>query len=121
MIGNALENVSSPVTDKACNTPTVAEALCRTAVNTIPTRIPMTGFENVVNRSINTLLSRSGATAPLMVCIPVMRIANPSMMSPIFRWTVLLLAILRIIPITATTAAIVADDRILAIPLDPSI
>ena len=118
-IGNALANVNNPVTDNACSTPTVADALCNTAVNKIPTKIPANGFENIVSISTNTGLSFNGATAPLMVCIPVIKIENPNMILPRFLCTVLLPNIRRIIPITATTAEIVAVDKRLATPLEP--
>ena len=120
-IGNALENVRIPVTDNACNTPTVADALCSTAVNAIPTRIPIRGLENMVSIFVKVGLSFSGETAPLIVCIPVIRIAKPSMILPIFLCTERLHAMRRIIPIIATTAEIVAVDKILAIPFFPSI
>ena len=83
-IGNALAKVRMPVTDSACSTPTAAEALWITAVNRMPTRMPMSGFENMVSMFVNASLLRSGSTAPLMVCIPNIRIANPSMMLPTF-------------------------------------
>ena len=118
-IGNALANVKIPVTESACSTPTVADALCNTAVKAIPTRIPAIGLENIVSMSIKTGLSLNGATAPLMVCIPVIRIAKPSIMFPIFLCTDLLQNIRRIIPMTATTAEMVAVERILAIPPEP--
>jgi hypothetical protein len=99
----------------------VADALCSTAVNAIPTRIPISGLENIVSMFVNVGLSFSGETAPLIVCIPVIRIAKPSMILPIFLCTERLQAMRRIIPIIATTAEIVAVDKIFAIPFFPSI
>ena len=84
-MGNALAKVRIPVTDKACSTPTAADALCSTAVNAIPTRIPIRGLENMVSMLTKNSFSRRGSTAPLMVCIPIIRMANPSMILPIFR------------------------------------
>ena len=78
--------------------------------------ILMTGMQ-----TMNTLLSLNGITAPLIVCMPVIRIAKPSMILPMFLCVVLLQIIRMIVPITATTAAIVAEDKIFAIPFDPSI
>ena len=81
----------------------------------------MSGFENMVSMFVNVSFDLSGSTAPLMVCIPNIRIANPSMMLPIFLYTDRLQNIRRMMPPTATTAVIVAVDRIFAIPPDPSI
>ena len=71
--------------------------------------------------STKTGFSRSGETAPLIICIPVIKIAKPSMIFPIFLCTVLLQTMRRIVPMTATTAEIVAVDKTFAIPLEPSI
>ena len=120
-IGNALANVRIPVTERAWSTPTVADALWSTAVKAIPTRIPAIGLENIVSILMNIGLSRNGDTAPLIICIPVIRIAKPSMIFPTFLCKVRLQNIRKIIPTTATTAEIVAVERTLAIPLDPSI
>ena len=121
MIGNAVANVNDPVTDNACRIPTAADALCKIAVNAIPSRIPANGLENIVSIFVNASLSFSGATAPLIVCIPNIRMEKPSMILPTLRYTVLLDTIFITIPTIATTALIVAVDRILAIPLEPLI
>ena len=75
----------------------------------------------MVSISVNAGLSFSGETAPLIVCIPVIRIENPSMMLPMFLCTERLQNIRMIIPAIATTAEMVAVDKILAIPFLPSI
>ena len=88
-------------------------------LNRIPTRIPASGLENIVSILIKVGFSRSGETAPLIICIPFIKMAKPSIMFPIFRYTDLLQTIRSMIPITATTAEIVAVERILAIPPEP--
>ena len=110
-----------PVIDSACRIPTDADALCNTAVKAIPTRIPRNGFVNIVSMFTKCSFSFRGDTAPLIVCIPTIRIANPSMMSPTFLYVDFLKNILNTIPTIATTAEIVAVERSCAIPLDPSI
>ena len=75
----------------------------------------------MVSRLINVAFSLKGSTAPLMVCIPIIRIAKPSMILPIFLYTERLLNILSTIPTTATMAEIVAVERTVAQPPVPSI
>ena len=84
VIGNADANVIAPVTESACRIPIEADALCRTAVNAIPTRIPINGLENMVSVLTKCGFSFSGDTAPLMLCMPNINIENPSIMSPTF-------------------------------------
>ena len=52
------------------------------AVRTAPAIIPRTGFENMVRIPVNSGTFASGFTAPLMVSIPVIRIAKPIMIVP---------------------------------------
>ncbi len=82
VIGSAVAKLIVPVTESACKIPTEADALCKTAVNKIPAKIPARGFENIVSAFTNRSLSRSGATAPLIFCIPTIRMEKPSMISP---------------------------------------
>ena len=82
VIGKAAAKLIEPVIESACKIPTDADALCRTAVNAIPTRIPITGFENIVSAFTKCSFCLRGATAPLMVCMPTIRIEKPSMMPP---------------------------------------
>ena len=110
-----------PFMDNACRIPTDADALCRIAVKTIPIRIPTNGFENMVSTPVNDGLSLSGDTAVLMVCIPSIRIANPSIISPKCLYISFFKAILNRIPTMATIAEIVAVDSNAAIPSEPSI
>ena len=96
--------MTAPVMDRACKIPTAAEALCSTAVKTIPTMMPKMGLEKVVSRWINSGLCRKGETAPLMLCIPNISTAKPSRMSPTCQCCCFLENMRRIMPITATTA-----------------
>ena len=82
VIGSAAANVMPPVTDNACIMPTDADALCSTAVNRIPTRIPINGFVNIVSAFTKCALLFNGDTAPLIVCIPTIKMENPSIISP---------------------------------------
>ena len=120
-IGSATAKLIPPVTDSACKIPTDADALCKTAVKRIPTKIPAAGFVNIVSMLLNVSLSLSGATAPLIVCIPNIKIAKPSIISPTWRQLSFFITIRKTIPIMATTAEIVAVERSCAMPPDPSI
>ena len=82
MIGIAEENVTLPVAESACRMPTEAEELWMTAVMTAPVITPRTGLLNSVRICVNSGSFASGATAPLIVCMPNMRIAKPSMIVP---------------------------------------
>ncbi len=84
VIGKADANVIAPVTESACRIPIEADALCNTAVNAIPTRMPIKGLENMVSILTKCGFSFRGETAPLMLCIPNINIEKPSMMSPTF-------------------------------------
>ena len=53
IIGTAVPKLIAPVTERACNIPTEAEALCKIAVITIPIIIPRRGLENAVSVSVN--------------------------------------------------------------------
>jgi len=55
-----------------------------------------------------------------MVCIPTIRMENPSIMSPTFLKPDFFTNILKIIPMIATIAEIVAVDSSCAIPFEPS-
>ena len=119
LIGKAAANVNEPVIDSACKIPIAALALCKTAVNKIPTRIPMIGFENIVSILMNVSFVLKGETAPLICCIPVIKIANPSMIFPTFLCVVRFPNVFKQIPINANNVVIVAVENKLAIPLDP--
>ena len=82
--GKAVAKVSAPVTDRAWTIPMEAEALCRMAVITMPSRMPRSGLENMVTAPVKALLSFNGDTAALIVCIPTIRIAKPSRILPRF-------------------------------------
>ena len=92
------------MTESTCKIPTVADALCKTHVISMPATIPTKGFENVGASFANS----SETPVPsfitsLIIDIPVIRTANPRRISPIWFCVGLLQNIRRIIPITATT------------------
>ena len=75
-----------------------------TAVSTSPAIIPRIGFENIVRILVNFSFSASGATAPLIVSIPNIRIANPTRMFPMSFFLLLSFAVMiSTIPIAANT------------------
>ena len=119
--GRAVAKLTAPVTDNACRMPTDADALCKTAVIKMPTTMPTIGLENIVSALTNRSLSLNGETAPLIVCIPSIKIENPSMMSPRLLYASFLMTILKTMPTIATIEEIVAVDKSCAIPSDPSI
>ena len=121
VIGNAAEKVINPFMESACKIPTEADALCKIAVITIPIKIPRIGFENIVSTPVKAGFSLRGDTALLMLCMPIIKMANPSIISPRFLYTSFFIVILKIIPTMATIAEIVAVDRRVAIPSEPSI
>ena len=86
----------------------------------IPSRMPRNGLENIVTASVNALLSRSGDTAALIICMPVIRIAKPSRILPRFFFAECFESILRSVPEIAATAAMVEDDSSFVIPPVPS-
>ena len=100
--------------DRACRMPTAAEALCSTAVNAAPTRMPSSGWEKavIISRKPGSLFS--GATAPLMSCMPNISTAKPSRMSPTWWWSWRLENMRSNIPVTAITAARVEVEKSVA-------
>ena len=119
--GKAVAKVSAPVTDSACMIPMEAEALCSMAVITMPSSMPRNGLENMVTVRVKTLLSLSGETAALIVCMPTIRTAKPSRMLPRFLYTLLFESIRHNMPAMAATALMVEDESSFATPAEPSI
>ena len=81
-MGTAAPKETAPVAHSACRIPTEAEELWITAVSAAPLNIPRTGLENMVRIPVNSGTSASGFTAPLMVSIPVIRMAKPTRIVP---------------------------------------
>ena len=102
-------------------TPIEADALCRIAVITVPSKMPNTGLENIVIAFVNTGLSRSGETAELIICMPTIRMAKPSRILPRCFPEERFESILISVPEIAATAAIVEDPSSFVIPPEPSI
>ena len=73
-----------------------------TPVNTAPVRTPIRGLLNVVRILVNSGISASGETAPLISCIPYISTANPAIMTPASFFFSLLAPIIMITPISAT-------------------
>ena len=93
--------------------PTAADADCRTAVKRVPTRMPSSGFFMEVIIPVNQGCSPRPLTAPLMVCMPSIRTAKPSRISPMCFFCTLLQYLCRIIPAIAMAAVRVLVERIL--------
>ena len=72
-----------------------------TAVKIAPAMSPRIGLENIVRIPVNFSLSARGATAPLMVSIPVIRIANPMRIIPISFFLSSFVNMIKMTPITA--------------------
>jgi len=117
--GNAVEKSIAPVIASACKIPTVADALCKMQVNSAPAIIPSSGFEKTVSTRIKAGLSVSGATEPLIVLMPNISTAKPSMMSPVWMRPCFLLNMRRMIPIMEITPVSVAVDSSLTQPPPP--
>ena len=66
-----------PVVDNVCKIPVVTEELWMIAVTMHPIPIPRIGFENSCIRRAKVSDAASGCTMALMICIPIIRIANP--------------------------------------------
>ena len=86
----------------------------------MPSRIPRNGLENMVMVLVNTLLSFSGETAALIICMPTISTAKPSRILPRLLCTLRLESILHSMPAMAATALMVDDDSSFAIPAEPS-
>ena len=120
VIGNATAKEIAPVVDNACMIPIEADALCKIAVKIIPIKIARKGLFtlSIIFKKVGLVLNPD--TEPLIVCIPVIRIANPIIIAPTFFNDSFFTKVLKIIPITATTAAIVVEEINVATPLPPS-
>ena len=62
-----------------------------------------TGLLNIVRISVNSGTSARGATAPLIVSIPNIKMANPTKIIPMSFFFWLLINMIKMIPITART------------------
>ena len=97
IIGIAVPKLTAPVAHSACRIPTDAEELWITAVRMVPAIIPRTGFWNINSRCVNCSFDASGSTAPLIVSIPNIRMANPTRIFPMSFFFVSLAVMVRII------------------------
>ena len=109
IIGNAVANETVPVTESACKIPTEAEFDCKTAVMSVPMRMPRIGFSNIVISRRKPSLSRSGDTAPLIAFMPYIKTAKPSRISPVCRFCDVFPSIRSRIPVMAAMAVIVEE------------
>ena len=103
--GTAVAPVTAPERDNACKIPTDAEELCTMAVIIKPTSTPKSGLENMVSILVNSGTSASPFTAPLMVSIPIIRMAKPAITVPTVLCFSFLVKLIRITPINASTGA----------------
>ena len=76
----APESGIMPVAASACRMPTDAEDDWMTAVNTAPTRMPISGLLNWVIRLMNASDSCSGSIAAPIISIPMKRMPRPATM-----------------------------------------
>ena len=105
MIGNAIPKLIEPVAQSACKIPTDAEELWITAVKTRPASIPKIGFVNTIRIFVNSGTSARGFTASLIVSIPNIRTANPSIMDAMSFFLLSFVSIIIKIPINAKIGA----------------
>ena len=83
MSGYTSWKVIAPVTESACSIPTTAELLWTMTVTAMPTMISSTGIsENCVSRFTKVSDSARGATALVMVIMPVNSTPKPTHISP---------------------------------------
>ena len=101
MIGNAELNGTAPVIQSACRIPTDADEDWIIAVRIVPARIPATGLENFRSSPVNSGTSARGFTAPLILSIPNISTAKPSMIVPMSFLRELFVKVSKIIPIIA--------------------
>ena len=96
-----MPNVISPVSDKACNTPTEAAELWITPVNNAPIMTPIIGFANAVKIFVNSGISAKGFIVSDIICIPYINTAKPIRIEPILFVLSRFALIIIIIPIKA--------------------
>ena len=75
------------------------------AVSTAPATTPSTGFSNIKKRFLKPSISASGFTAPLIVSIPIIRIAKPAKIEPMSFFLLLFVKSKRQTPISARIGA----------------
>ena len=120
MMGMALPKLTAPVALSACRIPTLALLDWIMPVRIAPASRPRIGFSKVVKSLVKAGTSLSGSTAPLMVSMPVIRMAKPSRMEPMSFLRSLLQNIYRIMPISASTGEKLAGLSIWIHQLSPS-
>ena len=103
IIGIAEPNVTLPVTDNACKTPTDAELDWIIAVRTAPASTPKMGFVKRMNNSANSGTSLRPSTALDIVSIPNISVAKPKRIVPVSFFASLFENMVSIIPISAST------------------
>ena len=114
--GRAVSKGIAPVTERAWTIPTAAEADCRIAVKTVPTRIPSSGLDIVVSMFRNQACSPSSETEPLIYFMPIIRTEKPIMISPMWWCSGFLENMRRKIPTTATMPVSVVVERMSPMP-----
>ena len=100
--GIAMPYVMQPVRESACKMPTLAALLCIIPVKTRPTSTPKNGLLNAVSIPVNSGISASGATEPLISVMPYINMAKPTNTPPMSFFFCVLHAIIIITPIRAT-------------------
>ena len=87
----------------ACRIPTEAELDWMMPVSTAPASTPSSGLENSVRMPVKAGTSRSPATAPLMVSMPVISTAKPRRIVPVSFFFSFLQNMQKTMPISAST------------------
>ena len=106
IIGTAAPYPTAPVAQNACNIPTEAEEDCSTAVSNVPASTPRKGLVNLVRSPVNSGTSAKGFTALLMVSMPDIRMANPTITTPMLLDLSLCKAVLPLDTLISTTPVI---------------
>ena len=92
-----------PVRERACKIPTEAAEDWMTPVNSAPTATPRKGLVKAVRMEENSGISARGLMAFFISSIPVIRMANPTMMDPAPLVRVFLADMVMITPARAIT------------------
>ena len=102
MTGSAMLNEMLPVMARACRLPSEAAELWMSAVIPAPTKMAMMGLSRIVKTSLNCGKSASGFTAPLIMVMPVIKMAKPTHTEPMSFFLLLLVNMMRMMPMSAT-------------------
>ena len=103
MMGRAALYLTAPVAHSACKIPTEADEDWIIAVSSMPAMTPRIGLVNISRMFVNSGTFASGLTAPLIISMPVISTAKPTMMLPASCFLSLLVNSRQMTPIIAKT------------------